>query len=139
MINLSSINCPYCIFWQSFQIFSRKTETSGKWSHFLLLGVSNITLMLIFMKSKKLHYLQTEKKVVNPKDVSGERIKFCPDSDKPLPIFQILKRTNWFKIGSYLRFSTLFGFINFDLVLFPFCLVWNFFLSQKILNYFFHF
>ena len=30
------------------------------------------------MKSKKLHYLQTEKKVVNPEDVSGERIKFCP-------------------------------------------------------------
>ena len=50
--------------------FVVKLKLLKKSSDFLLLGVTNITFMLIFKKSSKFYYVQTVK-VVNSKDVSG--------------------------------------------------------------------
>ena len=60
---------PFCILPKFSDFFVAKLKLLRKSSDVLLLGVTNITLVLRFMKSNKFHYVQTTK-VVNSKDVS---------------------------------------------------------------------
>ena len=53
------------------------TQNKQKNTFFLLLVMTNNTLVLKFMKSNKFYYFQTAK-VVNSQDISWSRIKFCP-------------------------------------------------------------
>ena len=65
-----SISYPYFV--RSFKLFVVKLRLLRKSSEILLLGVTNTTLVLRFMKSNKFYYVQTAK-VVNilvVKDVS---------------------------------------------------------------------
>ena len=69
-LKVPSINYPY--FAKIFKFFVVKLRLLRKLSDILLLGVTNTTLVLRFMKSNKFYYVQTAK-VVNflvVKDVS---------------------------------------------------------------------
>ena len=76
----------YFLFCQTF--FFIKLQLLNKSSAFMILGVTNVTLVSRFMKSNKFFCVQTAK-VANSKNVSCQRIKFCPWW-RILSFFQIL-------------------------------------------------
>ena len=70
-----SIKYPYSA--KLFSIFCFEIEIHESISDFLLMCVTNITLVLMFMKSNKFYDVRTAK-VVNSKDVVCLMIKVCP-------------------------------------------------------------
>ena len=96
------------------------------------MGVTNITLMLRFMKSDKFYYVQNAK-VVNLKVLVVKESNFV-HGDKFSSIFQILNfylfPINEVRIPTGNVFNS-FGFIDFALALFPLCLFWTYIFLVK--------
>ena len=89
---LSLVACIFCFVKLFFFV---KLELLNKSSAFMILGVTNVTLVSRFMKSNKFYCVQTAK-VANSKNVSCQRIKFCPWW-RILSFFQILIFLNPYK------------------------------------------
>ena len=77
------------IFFSFFFFFAVKLRLFRKSSDVLLLGLTNITLVLRFKKSNKFYCVQTAK-VVNSKEASSFKGSTFVHSEEFLPIFQIL-------------------------------------------------